>query len=63
MPVSYNTGEDPGVLERGVVGYGAMPPGKLSGFYPLQRNLTISRLAEVNQLRIKQFYHIIFMKS
>ena len=63
MPVSYNTGEDSGVLERGVVGYGAMPPGKLSGFYPLQRNLTISRLVEVNQLRIKQFYHIIFMKS
>ena len=31
MPVSYNKGEDPGVLERGVVGYGAMPPGKLSG--------------------------------
>ena len=55
MPVSYNTGEDPGVLERGVVGYGAMPPGKLSGFYTLQRNLTISRLVEVNQPRIKQF--------
>ena len=48
---------------KGIVGYGAMPPGKLSGFYPLQRNLTISRLVEVNQLRIKQFYHIIFMKS
>ena len=26
MPVSYNTREDPGVPERGVVGYGAMPP-------------------------------------
>ena len=26
MPVSYNKGEDLGVLERGVVGYGAMPP-------------------------------------
>ena len=42
MPVSYNTGEDPGVPERGVVGYGVMSPGKLSGFYPLQGNMTIS---------------------
>ena len=63
MPVSYNKGEDPGVLERGDCRIRDHAPRKLSGFYPLQRNLTISRLVEVNQLRIKQFYHIIFMKS
>ena len=50
MPVSYNTGEDPGVLERGLLTSGPYPPGKLSGFYPLQRNMTISQLVEVNQV-------------